>query len=55
MTAENQVKCACDSCHCMVSLSDGLVKDGKYYCGEACANQHPNGEGCGHTGCNCHA
>jgi hypothetical protein len=54
MTTTNQVKCDCESCECIVSLSDAILKDGKHYCGEACANQHPHGDGCGHPGCNCH-
>ncbi|KAF3886767.1 MULTISPECIES: metallothionein [Nostocales] len=55
MTTVSQMKCACKSCLCVVSLSDALMKDGKAYCGEACANGHTNGECCGHTGCDCHA
>jgi hypothetical protein len=32
-----------------------VMKDGKAYCGDACANGHTAGSGCGHTGCGCHA
>lgn len=55
MTTVNQMKCACVSCLCIVSLSDAINKDGKPYCSNACANGHSEGEGCGHTGCSCHA
>ncbi|GEM_PF-140238 len=55
MSTVTQMKCACESCLCVVSLSDAIQKDGKPYCGEACANGHPAGQGCGHTGCTCDA
>lgn len=49
-----QMKCACNSCLCIVSPNNEVVqKNGKYYCSEACAENHPNGENCGHTGCDC--
>nr|WP_290227676.1 metallothionein [Trichocoleus desertorum] len=55
MTAVSQMKCACDSCLCIVSPNEQAVqRDGKYYCSDACANGHASGEGCGHTGCECH-
>ncbi|HEY9706879.1 MAG TPA: metallothionein [Oculatellaceae cyanobacterium] len=47
------VKCACNSCECVVSTSDAVQKDDKLYCSDACASGHTNGKGCGHTGCNC--
>lgn len=55
MTTVTQMKCACDSCLCIVSTEMGaILKDNKYYCSDACANGHPNGHGdCGHKGCNC--
>ncbi|MEB3280327.1 MAG: metallothionein [Lyngbya sp.] len=53
MTAVTQMKCACESCLCVVSLEKAIKKDGKPYCSEACANGHPKGSGCGHTGCTC--
>ncbi|MEL6763872.1 MAG: metallothionein, partial [Cyanobacteria bacterium J06607_6] len=28
---------------------------GHYYCSDACATDHPEGSGCGHTGCTCHS
>jgi len=52
-TTVTQMKCACPSCLCVVSVTDAVIKDGKAYCGEECANNHPNGQGCGHTGCDC--
>ncbi|MEQ9672007.1 metallothionein [Coleofasciculus sp. G2-EDA-02] len=55
MTTATQTQCACDSCECMVSNDSAVQKDGKYYCSDACANGHPNGAGCGHSGCACHA
>ncbi|MBD1886124.1 metallothionein [Microcoleus vaginatus] len=54
MTTATQTKCACPSCSCVVSLSESIEKDGKTYCSSACADGHPNGSGCGHTGCECH-
>lgn len=54
MTTVSQMKCACDSCLCVVTLSEAVTKDGKHYCSTACAEGHPDGGGCGHTGCNCH-
>ncbi|WP_448596695.1 metallothionein [Thermoleptolyngbya sp.] len=49
-----QMKCACESCLCIVSLEGAIQKDGKYYCSNACADGHPNGHGdCGHAGCGC--
>lgn len=55
MTTVTQMKCACDSCLCIVDLASAVQKDGKPFCSQACADGHPNGSGCGHTGCNCHA
>lgn len=53
MTTVTQMKCACESCLCIVSLSSALMKNDKAYCGAACADGHPAGQGCGHTGCGC--
>ena len=53
MTEVTQMKCACASCLCIVSLSSALMKVDKAYCGKACADGHPAGQGCGHTGCGC--
>ncbi|AFY79073.1 Prokaryotic metallothionein [Pleurocapsa sp. PCC 7327] len=53
MTTVTSMKCACESCLCIVSLENALQKNGKYYCCEACADGHVNEKGCGHTGCTC--
>lgn len=50
-----QMKCACPSCLCIVDTSKAIAKDGHYYCSDACANGHIEGEGCGHSGCTCHS
>ena len=55
MSTVTQMKCACESCLCVVSLSEAVMKDDKAYCGDACSNNHPGGQGCGHTGCTCDA
>jgi metallothionein len=56
MTVANpQTTCACPSCNCTVSPEKSIVKDGKLYCCEACANGHPNGQACAMSGCGCHA
>ncbi|MBE9158632.1 metallothionein [Nodosilinea sp. LEGE 06152] len=56
MTTVTQMKCACDSCLCIVDTSEALEKDGQYFCSDACANGHPEGStGCGHTGCGCNS
>jgi metallothionein len=52
MTTVTSMKCACDSCLCVVSTSDAVEKDGKYFCSEACAHGHTTGQGCEHHGCN---
>ncbi|MBW4647467.1 MAG: metallothionein [Kastovskya adunca ATA6-11-RM4] len=53
MTTVTEMKCACESCLCVVSTNDAVQKDNKNYCSEACANGHTDGSGCGHTGCEC--
>ncbi len=54
MTTVTQMKCACEQCLCVVDTSSAVEKSGKYYCSQACADGHQNGEkGCGHTGCGC--
>ncbi|NJL48034.1 MAG: metallothionein [Leptolyngbyaceae cyanobacterium SM2_5_2] len=55
MTTVTQMKCACESCLCVVDTSTAIQKDDHYYCSDACANGHPDGAGCGHTGCGCHS
>jgi len=54
MATVTQMKCACPSCLCIVSVEDAVMVDNKPYCSDACANGHSQGEGCGHEGCACH-
>ncbi|QSJ14722.1 metallothionein [Nostoc sp. UHCC 0702] len=49
----NQVKCACGTCLCVISIEDAVMKDDKAYCCEACANGHTNGEACTQSVCGC--
>lgn len=54
MTTVTQMKCACETCLCIVNPSaDAIEKEGKYYCSDSCANGHADGKGCGHSGCGC--
>ena len=53
MTTVTSMKCACEPCLCVVSTDEAVEMDSKYYCSEACANGHPQEEGCGHQGCGC--
>ncbi|AFZ12613.1 metallothionein family 14 [Crinalium epipsammum PCC 9333] len=53
MTTVTSMKCACDSCLCVVNIGEAIEKDEKYYCSQPCANGHADGEGCGHSGCGC--
>ncbi|PZV10094.1 MAG: metallothionein [Leptolyngbya sp.] len=54
MATVTQMKCACESCLCIVTPGSGTVeKETKYYCSQACADGHKDGPGCGHTGCGC--
>jgi metallothionein len=55
MTAVTQMKCACESCLCVVDISAAIEKDSQYYCSESCANHHQSGAGCGHHGCPCNS
>lgn len=55
MATVTQMKCACESCLCIVDLATAIKKDGKPYCSEACANGHTEGTGCSHEGCGCHS
>ncbi len=50
----DQVKCACSDCVCVVSVDEGVKRDGRIYCGEPCANHHKSAAGCVHVGCTCH-
>jgi hypothetical protein len=48
------MQCACEHhCTCEVSEDQSIEHNGQYYCSEACAEGHPQGQGCGHSGCNC--
>lgn len=49
----DKVKCACGDCVCVVDVDAGVTKDGRVYCGEACADGHKAGTGCEHAGCPC--
>lgn len=51
----NLMKCACESCLCIVDTTKAIQKDGKNYCSDICADGHPDGVGCSHSGCQCHA
>ena len=54
MTTVTQMKCACESCLCIVDVSKAIQSEGKHYCSEGCANGHTdNAKGCGHAGCDC--
>lgn len=54
MTTVTQMKCACETCLCIVNPDAGAVeKNGQYFCSEACASGHVDGKGCGHSGCGC--
>ncbi len=55
MVVVTQMKCACESCLCIVDTGSAVQKNEQYFCSEACAEGHPNGFGCGHAGCTCHS
>lgn len=42
--------CDHDGCNCLVDPGKGIVKDGKNYCCQGCAD----GTGCENPSCNCH-
>ncbi|VVN88334.1 metallothionein [Pseudomonas fluorescens] len=44
--------CACKDCNCKIG-EHSIVRHGKHYCCQACADHHPNGEACASTGCKC--
>jgi hypothetical protein len=31
------IKCACESCHCMIPPGQGVQHEGKLYCSKTCA------------------
>lgn len=53
MPAVTQQKCACESCLCIVDIEQAIKKDDRNYCSDNCADGHPDGSGCGHSGCDC--
>lgn len=55
MPEVTQQVCACDSCVCIVNIDDAVKKDDQNYCSDVCAEGHPDGAGCGHSGCACDA
>ncbi len=54
MTTISQMKCACPNCLCIVNLKGAIMVQDQPYCSDACAQGHPQGQGCGHSGCGCH-
>ncbi|MGA9701429.1 metallothionein [Pseudomonas sp.] len=45
--------CACPHCKCVLGV-DAIMKDGKGYCCQGCAEHHAHGEPCAAaTGCEC--
>ena len=54
MVTVTQQKCACADCVCIVNVKEAVTKAGRNYCSDACADGHPNGAGCDHSGCACH-
>ena len=56
MATVTQMKCACESCLCIVDISSAIHKENHYYCSDACANGHRDGKAtCAHTSCGCHS
>lgn len=46
-------KCACQDCNCPLGET-AVMKDGKGYCCQGCAEHHAHGEPCASaTGCEC--
>lgn len=46
-------QCACPRCDCEVNASNAVTVGTQQYCSQACAENHPQDEGCGHSGCVC--
>ncbi len=46
--------CACPDCQCKVNEGHRVLRNGKEYCSDACADGHANGEGCCDGACHCH-
>ncbi|MDJ0737983.1 MAG: metallothionein [Nostocaceae cyanobacterium] len=53
MSGVTMMKCACETCLCVVSVADAIKKGDKYYCSQGCAEGHKTIKGCGHSGCGC--
>jgi len=53
MATATSMKCACPSCSCTVEQKDAIMVQDQPYCSDACAQGHPDGQGCGHSGCGC--
>ncbi len=51
---DDQVKCACADCVCIVSVNNAIEAEGRSFCSDACAQHHEGGNGCDHAGCTCH-
>jgi hypothetical protein len=45
------VKCGRERCTCILPQDQALLRDGQYFCSEACRD----GGGCDHAGCACAA
>ena len=55
MATITQLKCACESCLCIVDISSAIQKENHYYCSDACATGHAEGTAtCAHSSCGCH-
>lgn len=45
--------CDCPNCNCSVG-TNGVEREGKHYCCEACADHHSKGQGCAmSSSCKC--
>ncbi|MGD1901607.1 MAG: metallothionein [Geitlerinemataceae cyanobacterium] len=54
MATVTQAACACAPCVCTVDPASAIQKNGKSYCSDACANNHPEGESsCSQSSCGC--
>jgi metallothionein len=47
------VKCACDRCHCEISVENAIRMNDQYYCCEACADGHTKDQSCKMSDCQC--
>ncbi len=54
-TTVKSIQCSCSSCVCVVDPNNAIVKEGKYYCCQGCAEGHVNGNGSGNSGCGCNS